>query len=53
MLAIQVLAVATLAESCIWFSRLRDAAEIREGVINFFWDFAWKVVIQPPAKTEV
>jgi len=53
MLATQVLAVTALAESCIWYCRLRSAAEIPEGVINFFWDFAWNVVTQPAAKTEV
>jgi len=53
MFATQVLAVTTLAETCIWYCRLRSAAEIPEGVINFFRDFAWNAVIQPAAKTVV
>jgi hypothetical protein len=32
---------------------LRSAAEIPEGIINFFWEFAWKVVTTPAAQTEV
>lgn len=48
-----VLAVTTLAEACIWYCRLRSATEIPEGVVNFFWDFAWNAVIQPAAKAVV
>ncbi|KAG0623288.1 hypothetical protein M758_3G162800 [Ceratodon purpureus] len=47
-----VLATTTLAEGCIWYCRLRGAADIPEGIINFFWDFAWKVVTTPAAQTE-
>jgi hypothetical protein len=52
--SIQVLAVRTLAESCIWLCMVRGgSSQIPKEATYFLWMFALKVVSTPASENEV
>ncbi len=52
--SIQVLAVRTLAESCIWLCMVRGgSSQIPKEAMYFLWMFALKVVSTPASENEV